>query len=98
MIIKWDMRRTEYPESHTGSFYHCDFDGCSVRFDNLNDYFTVVLTPQQPYFIEEPGVNVLQCPEHHTWLYRSKSNNNNWRYSWRCGVEGCDYVHSLKIE
>ncbi len=78
--------------------YHCDCGGCSVRFDNLTGYFTVVLTPQQPYFIEEPGVNLLQCPEHHTWLYRSKSHDNISRYRWRCGVDGCDYVHSQKIE
>ena len=78
--------------------YHCDYDGCSVRFDNLNGYFTVVLTPQQPYFIEEPGVNLLQCPENRTWLYRSESRDSNSRYRWRCGVDGCDYVHSHKIE
>ena len=78
--------------------YHCDHDGCSVRFDNLNGYFTVVLTPQQPYFIEEPGVNLLQCPENRTWLYRSESRDSNSRYRWRCGVDGCNYVHSQKIE
>jgi hypothetical protein len=56
----------------TMASYHCDHDGCSVRFDNLNGYLTVFLTPQQPYFIVEPGVNLLQCPEHHTSLQKRK--------------------------
>jgi hypothetical protein len=68
--------------------YRCDFDGCSVRFDNLNGYLTVVLTPQRPYFIEEPVVNLLQSPEHYTWLYRSESHDDTSRYNWHCRVEG----------
>ena len=82
----------------TMASYHCDFDGCSVRFDNLDGYFTVVLTPQQPYFIEEPGINLLQCPEHRTWLYRSENHDDNSRYSRRYGMEGCDYDHPQEIE
>jgi hypothetical protein len=73
--------------------YHCNYDGCSVRFDLLNGYFTVVNTPDQPYFLEEPGVNQLRCPRHGTWLYRSESHNPDTRYEWRCGVDGCDHVH-----
>jgi hypothetical protein len=79
----------------TVASYHCDFEGCSVRFANESGYFTVVLTPEQPYFIEEPGINLLKCPEHNTWLYRSADADE--RYHWRCGVEGCDYVHAQKI-
>ncbi len=73
--------------------YHCGFEGCSVRYDLLNGYFTVVLTPEQPYFIEEPGVNLLRCPLHGTWLYRVEVHEHSSRYAWRCGVLRCDYVY-----
>jgi hypothetical protein len=72
--------------------YHCSFEGCSVRYDLLNGYFSVVRVPDQPYFIEEPGINVLRCPRHGTWLYR-KTNRDDDAYDWRCGVEGCSYIH-----
>jgi hypothetical protein len=72
--------------------YHCNFEGCSVRYDLLNGYFTVVFTPEQPFFIEEPGVNLMRCPRHGTWLYRKEIHDANSRYEWRCGVDGCDYV------
>jgi len=75
--------------------YHCDFEGCSVRYDLVNGYFTVVFTPDMPYFLEEPGVNLLRCPQHGTWLYRhaDRRHDGNDGYKWHCGVEGCDYVH-----
>jgi hypothetical protein len=72
--------------------YHCDFEGCSVRYDLFNGYFTVVHTPDQPFFIEEPGVNLVRCPRHGTWLYRKESHKGDSRYEWHCGVDDCDYV------
>jgi len=94
--ISWkELPADNHPQ--TIASYHCGMEGCSVRFDNESGYFTVVLTPDQPYFIEEPGINLLQCPEHHTWLYRSASPNSDERYQWRCGVEGCHYVHAQKL-
>lgn len=72
--------------------YHCEYDGCSVRYDLLNGYFTVVNTSEQPFFIEEPGVNILQCPRHGTWLYRSESNGGEAGTTWRCGVADCAYA------
>jgi hypothetical protein len=72
--------------------YHCGYEGCSVRYDLLNGYFTVVNAPDQPFFIEEPGVNVLQCPRHGTWLYRVESNGGELGTTWRCGVDDCTYV------
>ena len=65
-----DERHREFLPS-----YPCNYDGCSVRYDLLNGYFTVVLTPVQPYFIEEPGINLLRCPQHGTWLYRKASHS-----------------------
>ncbi|HTP67450.1 MAG TPA: hypothetical protein VMJ35_00965 [Dongiaceae bacterium] len=72
--------------------YRCGYEGCSVRYDLLNGYFTVVHTPEQPFFIEEPGVNILQCPRHGTWLYRVQSNGSESGTTWRCGVADCGYV------
>ena len=74
--------------------YHCNFEGCSVRYDAVNGYYTVVMTPDQPFLIEEPGVNLLQCPRHDTWLYRTENQHGDSRFAWRCGVEGCDYSRS----
>jgi hypothetical protein len=82
---------------HTVASYHCDFEGCSVRYNHTDGYFSVVDTPDHPFFVEEPGVNILQCPRHGAWLHRSRyenNNNNNDALEWRCGVEGCDYVRA----
>src|SRR5260221_6965226 len=73
------------------SSYHCGYFACSVRYRHTDGYFTVVDTPDLPHFVEEPGTNILQCPRHGTWLYRSKDERSNDAFA--CGVEGCDYVH-----
>ena len=72
--------------------YHCDFEGCSVRYNHTDGYFMVVDTPDHPFFVEEPGTNILQCPRHGTWLYRCREEHSDVALAWRCGVEGCDYV------
>jgi hypothetical protein len=74
---------------HTLSAYHCGLEGCSVRYSHTDGYFTVVETPDLPYFVEEPGANVLQCPRHGTWLYQAKEESGE--PTWRCGVQDCDY-------
>jgi len=83
-----DRRRETMPS------YHCNFGGCSVRYDPANGYFTVVLEPEQPYFVEEPGVNLFQCPTHGAWLYRTKDQHTNSHLLWRCPVESCTYTHA----
>jgi hypothetical protein len=95
--ISWNAALDETHRESLPS-YHCNYDGCSVRYDLLNGYFTVVNTPEQPYFIEEPGVNQLRCPRHGTWLFRSKSHTPAARYEWRCGVHGCDYAHTPAVK
>ena len=72
--------------------YHCSYIGCSVRYTPEQGYFTVVNTPNQPYFVEEPGTNLFRCPQHNTWLYRSQEGKNE-KCVWRCGTEDCDYLH-----
>jgi len=78
--------------TETLASYHCDFEGCSVRYSSNDGYFTVVNTPDQPFFIEEPGVNLHRCPRHGGWLYRAEADTPGARYEWRCGSEACDYV------
>ncbi len=96
--VTWkELPDDKHPQ--TLASYHCGFEGCSVRYDLLNGYFTVVFTPDMPYFVEEPGVNLLRCPRHGTWLYRYENEeaDTGERYEWRCGVEGCDYVHPQNV-
>lgn len=88
--ISW--KSTSDGDAQSLPSYRCGFGGCSVRYDLLNGYFTVVHTPEQPFFVEEPGVNQLRCPRHGVWLYRKESHKGQSRYEWRCGVIECDYV------
>lgn len=90
--IRW--KDNPASDSQIVASYHCDFEGCSVRYNNSYGYFTVIGTPDQPYFLEEPGVNILQCPRHGTWLYRCKGEPTDGGFHWRCGVDGCDYAHT----
>jgi hypothetical protein len=76
------------------SSYHCGYFGCSVRYDLHEGYFTVIDAPELPHFVEEPGVNLLRCPKHGAWLYRSNEQDSRGKLSWRCGVDGCDYTHA----
>jgi len=80
--IRWRGAQGDDHE-HSLPSYRCGYDGCSVRYDLWNGYFTVVNTPEQPFFVEEPGVNILQCPRHGTWLYRVESNGGDSETTWR---------------
>ena len=88
--LKW----TPEEENHGSPYYCCDFQTCTIQYTPDNGYFTVIRMPDLAQPVEEPGVNLLQCPRHGAWLYRSKSENTGERLVWRCGVEGCDYTHS----
>jgi hypothetical protein len=74
--------------------YHCDFHGCSVRYEATDGYFSVVDEPVVPFFLEEPGANILRCPQHEAWLYRSRDQADGNEYLWRCPVEGCTYTRA----
>lgn len=76
--------------------YYCGHDGCSVRYSAAEGYFTLMGTPGQTYGVEEPGVNALKCPRHHSWLYRRQSSDAEAGVRWSCGVEGCDYSYDAK--
>jgi hypothetical protein len=96
-VMRYRAHTTEWPtEAGTKTLpcYRCEHQGCSVRFSPYDGYFTVISTPDLPQAVEEPGVNLLQCPQHNAWLYRSIALNQGERLVWRCGVEGCDYTRA----
>jgi hypothetical protein len=68
--------------------------GCSVRYDHMDGYFTVLNAPERPFLVEEPGASLLQCARHGTRLYRYEDEQSDSGFAWQCGVEGCDYVHA----
>ena len=79
--------------SHPVGSYHCNDHGCAVRYTPEQGYFTVVEVPEQPYFVDEPGVNLLSCPIHKTWLYRREPEDGDG-FEWACGIDGCPYTHA----
>jgi len=81
----------EADETQTLRCYHCDDPGCCVRYTPAEGYFTVVETPDAAHFVEEPGVNLFQCPRHGAWMYRCKNEGGHGPFVWRCGIEDCDY-------
>jgi hypothetical protein len=71
--------------------YRCGYEGCTVRYDLANGYFTLVGMPDQINPAEEPGVNTLKCEKHGVWLYRRRDQGKEWGDEWCCGVEGCKF-------
>jgi len=71
--------------------YHCDFEGCSVRFDATDGYYMLIGMPNHANPVDEPGVNTAKCPSHNHWLYRRRNADRESGVDWCCGVEGCDY-------
>ncbi len=91
--IRWKEGLEKHSPYQEVSSYHCGYFGCSVRYTAGEGYFTVVDTPDHPHFMEEPGANIFQCPEHRTWMYRSGEPGDS---RWRCAVEGCRHSHDEK--
>ena len=71
--------------------YHCGYQGCSVRYDLVNGYFTLVGKPKQITPLGEPGVNTFKCEKHEVWLYCNRNQANEWGDQWCCAVEGCKF-------
>ena len=91
--MKYETVRSRSNPEHQPS-YHCDFEGCSVRYDPMDGYFTLVGIDGHFFRLEEPGVNTLKCPVHDCWLYRQKDLGTQAGVRWRCGVEHCDYCYN----
>jgi hypothetical protein len=90
--IQWKTASDD--QIQTMASYHCNFEGCSVRYDHMNGYFTIVNAPERPFLVEEPGANPLQCAKHATWLYRCEDDKSGSGFAWQCGVEGCEYART----
>lgn len=78
--------------------YHCGFFGCSVRFNSVHGYFTLIGMPDHPNPVDEPGVNTNICPLHRAWLYRRQNVGGVPGVLWNCGVEGCNYAYRAKTK
>jgi|SRR5580658_39858 hypothetical protein len=77
--------------TYNRALYHCGDGGCSVRYDLVNGYFTLIGMPESINSLAEPGVNTLKCEKHETWLYRRRDQDGESGVAWCCGVVGCDY-------
>lgn len=76
--------------------YHCGFVGCSVRYHSSDGYYTLIGMPDHANSVDEPGINLLQCPNHRRWLYRRHTVDAQGTVRWSCAVEGCDYRYDAK--
>jgi hypothetical protein len=94
-IMKYQARSPGSNAKNQAS-YHCGFEGCSVRYHSADGYYTLIGMPEHANSVDEPGINLLQCPNHHRWLYRRRSVDLQGSVRWCCGVEGCDYGHDSK--
>jgi hypothetical protein len=81
-------------DSRATPYYRCGYQGCTVGYAPSEEYFTIDGAPDVAQPIEEPGVNLLQCPRHGGWLYRGIAENQEERLVWRCAVKGCDYTRA----
>lgn len=72
--------------------YHCDYVGCSVRYNSTDGYYMLMGIPNHTYAVDEPGMNTVKCPKHDHWLYRRTNIDGESGVGWCCGVEGCDYM------
>jgi hypothetical protein len=81
-------------DSRATPYYRCGYQGCTVGYAPSEEYFTIDGAPDVAQPIEEPGVNLLQCPRHAGWLYRGIAENQEERLVWRCAVKGCDYTRA----
>jgi hypothetical protein len=96
-VMHYDAKGFELPaesEAKATPCYRCGHQGCTVCYTVADGYFTIIETPDVPQPVEEPGVNLLQCPRHGGWLHRAIADNQEERLVWRCGMGGCDYTRA----
>jgi hypothetical protein len=86
--------------ANTGNYdsYHCASGGCSVRYNSIDGYFTLMGMPGQTYSITEPGVNTEECPVHGGWLYRRENPRKEAGVQWSCGIQGCNFSYEAKTK
>ena len=88
--MKYESAGSTANPEHEAS-YHCGLDGCSVRYDFMFGYYTLIGVDGHLYRLEEPGVNTLKCSVHNAWLYRKEDPTTESGVLWCCGVEHCQY-------
>jgi len=88
--MKYESGRLRSNLEHQSS-YHCGFEGCSVRYDSTDGYYTLLRFDEQVYRLDEPGVKTLKCPVHNCWLYRQQDLDTEMGVRWSCGIEHCHY-------
>ena len=91
-IMNYEARGSRQNTGNNDS-YHCSSHGCSVRYNSIDGYFTLMGMTGQTYTISEPGVNAMECPTHGSWLYRQKNSKREKGVQWNCGVDGCSYSY-----
>lgn len=96
-IMKYESPRSRSNAENEPS-YHCDFEGCSVRYDASGGYYMLIGMPNHANLVDEPGVNTLKCPRHRHWLYRRQNLDSAPGVAWCCGVDGCDYRHNANTK
>jgi hypothetical protein len=69
----------------------CGHEGCNVRYDLVNGYFTLIGMPERINPVGELCVNTLVCERHGTWVYRRRDQAKERGNKWCCGVEGDDF-------
>lgn len=92
-VMKFESSHARLNPEHEPS-YHCGFQGCTVRYDLVDGYYTLIGVDSHFYRLAEPGVNTLRCPVHNGWLYIQESGDTKPGARWCCGVEPCDYCFS----
>jgi hypothetical protein len=91
-VMKYESR-SYWSNAEDRASYHCGFEGCSVRYNTNDGYYTLIGMPDHANAVEEPGVNTRKCPRHNHWLYLREITHREVGARWSCGVEGCEYCY-----
>jgi hypothetical protein len=96
-VMKYELRGSRMNTGNSDS-YHCASGTCSVRYNSIDGYFTLMGIPGQTYTIMEPGVNTHECPAHGGWLYRRENLRGEKGMQWSCGIQGCNFSYESKTK
>ena len=96
-VMKYEFRGFRSNAENQAS-YHCGFEGCSVRYNSTDGYYTLIGMPNHANPVDEPGVNTVKCPNHDHWLYRRENIDAESGVGWWCGVEGCNYGYNANTK
>ncbi len=79
-VMAFEARRIRWTDESEGQVrhipsYHCDYEGCSVRYNLKDGYFTVIDTPELSHFLEALNLTsvsgcVRRLPGPHQRIYQ----------------------------